>query len=238
MNQIIHRTALVTGASRGFGLAIARGLAAWGWNLIITARGAGRLREVRDELADRTHVAALAGDITDASHRAALAVLARGHTGIDALVNNAGALGPSPLPGLLDYPLDELRRVFEANVVAPLGLIQSLRDELKRGAAIVNVTSDAGVNAYAGWGGYGSSKAAFEQVSAVLAVENPDVRVYWLDPGDMRTDMHQAAYPGEDIGDRPLPESSVPAVLALLEGGLASGRHIASEILAGALEAV
>ena len=233
-----HRTALLTGASRGFGLAIARGLAAWGWNLIITARDAGRLGEVRDELADRTHVAALAGDVTDAAHRSALAVLARGHAGIDAIVNNAGALGPSPLPRLLDYSLDDLRDVYEANVLAPLGVIQSLRAELKPGAAIVNVTSDAGVNAYAGWGGYGSSKAALEQLSAVLAVENPDLRVYWLDPGDMRTDMHQSAYPGEDIGDRPLPEASVPAVLALLEGDMSSGRHVAAAIVSGALEAV
>lgn len=237
MQHNTHRTALVTGASRGFGLAIARGLAAWRWNLIITARDADRLRDVRDELADRTHIAALPGDVTDPAHRGALAVLARGHAGIDAVVNNAGALGPSPQPALLDYSLDELRDVYEANVLAPLGVIQSLRTELKPGATIVNVTSDAGVRAYAGWGGYGSSKAALEQLSAVLAVENPDLRVYWLDPGDMRTDMHQAAYPGEDIRDRPLPETSVPAVVALLEGDLAPGRYVASEIVAGALGA-
>jgi NAD(P)-dependent dehydrogenase (short-subunit alcohol dehydrogenase family) len=238
MNDNGQRTALVTGASRGFGLAIARGLAGWGWNLIITARDADRLRAVRDELAERTHVAALAGDVTDASHRSGLAILARGHAGLDAIVNNAGALGPSPLPALLDYPLDELRDVFEANVVAPLGVLQAVRRELKAGAIVVNVTSDAAVNAYAGWGGYGSSKAALEQLSAVLAVENPDLRVYWLDPGDLRTDMHQAAYPGEDIGDRPLPEASVPAVLALLEGELFPGRHVARQIIDGALEAV
>jgi NAD(P)-dependent dehydrogenase (short-subunit alcohol dehydrogenase family) len=237
LNSNANTTAIVTGASRGFGLAIARGLAAWEWNLIITARDAHRLREARDELADRTHVVALAGDVTDPAHRDALAVLAREHAGIDAVVNNAGALGPSPLPRLLDYSLDELRGVYEANVLAPLGVIQSLREELKSGGRIVNVTSDAGINAYPGWGGYGSSKAALEQLSAILAAENPDLRVYWLDPGDMRTDMHQAAYPGEDIGDRPLPEASVPAVLALLEGDLPAGRYVAREILADALGA-
>jgi len=224
------RTALVTGASRGFGRAVARGLAAWGWNLILTARDAERLRAVRDELAVETHVAAIAGDVTDAGHRATLAVLARGHAGLDAVVNNAGTLGASPLPALLEYPLAALRSAFEANVIAPLGVLQAVRAELKPGARVVNITSDAAVSAYAGWGGYGSSKAAFEQLSAVLDVENPDLRVYWLDPGDMRTDMHQAAYPGEDISDRPLPEESVAAVLDLLEGERPGGRYVAREL--------
>jgi NAD(P)-dependent dehydrogenase (short-subunit alcohol dehydrogenase family) len=224
------RTALITGASRGLGLALARGLAARGWNLILTARNAERLREVRDELAQTTHVAALAGDVIDPQHRQALAVLARGHAGLDALINNAGALGPSPQPALLDYPLESLVEVFLSNVLAPLAVIQELRGELKPNGCIVNVTSDAGVNAYAGWGGYGASKAALEQLSAILAVENPDVRVYWVDPGDMRTDMHQAAYPGEDISDRPLPETKVPGFVALLENDLPSGRYVASEV--------
>jgi NAD(P)-dependent dehydrogenase (short-subunit alcohol dehydrogenase family) len=223
------RTALITGASRGLGLALARGLATRGWNLILTARDAERLRGVRDELAAVTHVAALAGDVTDPSHREALAVLARGHAGLDALINNAGALGPSPQPALLEYPLDTLAQVFLANVLAPLAVIQQLEPELEPGARIVNVTSDAAVNAYPGWGGYGASKAALEQLSAVLAVERPDLRVYWVDPGDMRTDMHQAAYPGEDVSDRPLPETKVPAFVTLLEGQLPSGRYVASE---------
>jgi NAD(P)-dependent dehydrogenase (short-subunit alcohol dehydrogenase family) len=224
------RTALITGASRGLGLALARGLAARGWNLILTARDAERLREVRDELATRTHVAALAGDVIDPKHREALAVLARGHAGLDAVINNAGILGPSPQPTLLDYPLETLVEVFLANVLAPLAMIQDLQDELKAGARIINVTSDAAVNAYPTWGGYGSSKAALEQLSAVLASENADLRVYWVDPGDMRTDMQQAAYPGEDIGDRPLPETKVPGFVAVLEGDLPSGRYVASEL--------
>jgi len=228
------RTALITGASRGLGLALARGLAARGWNLVLTARDAGRLRAVRDELAGITHVAALAGDVTDPSHRDALAVLARGHAGLDAVVNNAGALGPSPQPALLDYPLETFVEVFRANVAAPLAIIQRLEPELKPGARIVNVTSDAAVNAYPGWGGYGASKAALEQISAVLAAERVDLRVYWVDPGDMRTDMHQAAYPGEDISDRPLPETKVPGFVAILEGDLPSGRYVASELASAA----
>ncbi|MGK2962250.1 MAG: SDR family NAD(P)-dependent oxidoreductase [Gemmatimonadaceae bacterium] len=228
----VERTALVTGASRGLGKALARALARRHWNLIITARDVERLRETRDELAKMTHVASIAGDVTDESHRRALAVLARGHGGLDALINNAGALGPSPQPGLLDYPLDTLKWVYDTNVVAPLGLIQAVRSDLKPHACIVNVTSDAAVNAYGGWGGYGSSKAALEQLSAILAAENTELRVYWVDPGDMRTDMHQAAYPGEDISDRPLPDKSVPGFIALLEGDSASGRYSASEVMA------
>jgi NAD(P)-dependent dehydrogenase (short-subunit alcohol dehydrogenase family) len=225
-----ERSALITGASRGLGLALARGLAARSWNLILTARDPGRLRSVRDELAAITHVAALPGDVTDPGHRNQLAVLARGHTGIDALINNAGILGPSPQPGLLDYPLETLIEVYLANVVAPLGVIQALRADLKQGARIVNVTSDAGVTPYPGWGGYGSSKAALEQLSSILAVENPELRVYWVDPGDMRTDMHQAAFPGEDISDRPLPEARVPGLISLIEGELPSGRYVASDL--------
>jgi NAD(P)-dependent dehydrogenase (short-subunit alcohol dehydrogenase family) len=222
-----ERTALITGASRGLGRALARGLAGRGWNLILTARDPGRLATARDELARETHVAALAGDVADAAHRAALAVLARGHGGLDAIVNNAGALGPSPLPPLLEYPLDALRSVLEANVLAPLGMVQAVRDTLKPGARLLSITSDAAVNPYPGWGGYSASKAALEQLTAVLAVENPTLRVYWADPGDLRTDMHQAAFPGEDISDRPLPEVRVPALITLLEGDLPSGRYTA-----------
>jgi len=230
MDNVKERTALVTGASRGLGLALARGLAARRWNLIITARDAERLRLVRNELASVTHVAALAGDVTERAHRDALAVLAQGHAGLDAVVNNAGALGPSPQPVLLEYPLEVLAQVFQANVLAPLGMLQSLRGQLKPGARVINVTSDAGKVAYPGWGGYGASKAALDQLSAVLAVENPELKVYWVDPGDMRTDMHQAAFPGEDISDRPLPDARVPGVIALLESGLPSGRYSAAEL--------
>ncbi len=230
----VERTALITGASRGLGKALAHALAERHWNLILTARDAERLGATRDELATMTHVASIAGDVTDETHRRALAVLARGHGGLDALINNAGALGPSPQPGLLDYPLDTLRWVYDTNVVAPLGVIQAVRSDLKPRACIVNVTSDAAVNAYGGWGGYGSSKAALEQLSAIFAAENTELRVYWVDPGDMRTDMHQAAYPGEDISDRPLPETSVPGFIALLEGNAPSGRYTALQV--GALD--
>jgi NAD(P)-dependent dehydrogenase (short-subunit alcohol dehydrogenase family) len=230
MDNLKERTALVTGASRGLGLALARGLAARRWNLIITARDAERLRLVRNELARVTHVAALPGDVTDQAHRDALAVLARGHAGLDAVVNNAGALGPSPQPMLLEYSLEALAQVFRANVLAPLGVFQALRGQLKPGARVINVTSDAGRVAYPGWGGYGATKAALEQLSAVLAVENPELKVYWVDPGDMRTDMHQAAYPGEDISDRPLPDARVPGFIALLESDLPSGRYSAAEL--------
>jgi NAD(P)-dependent dehydrogenase (short-subunit alcohol dehydrogenase family) len=230
------RTALVTGATRGLGLALARALAQRGWNLIIDGRDRARLRAVRDELAEITHVAAIAGDVTDEEHRHDLAVLARGHGGLDAVVNNAGALGPSPLPPVLDVDVTELIEVLLTNVAAPVALLQHVRHELKPGARIVNVTSDAAVNPYLGWGAYGASKAALEQLSAVLAAEltttRPDLRVYWIDPGDMRTDMHQAAFPGEDISDRPLPEARVPAFVRLLEEDLPSGRYEASRLLA------
>ena len=231
-----EKTALITGASKGLGLALARGLAQKGWNLILTARDETRLRNVRDELAQKTHVAAIPGDVNNPSHREALAVLSRGHAGLDLVINNAGALGPSPLPTLLDHPLDELASVFASNVIAPLGIIQSVRRELKPGARIINVSSDAGVNAYPGWGGYGASKAALELLSAVLAVENPEIKVYWVDPGDMRTDMHQAAYAGEDISDRPLPESRVPGFIALIESDLPSGRYSIPDMTPAALE--
>jgi len=232
------RTALITGATRGLGYALAHGLARRGWNLVIDGRDAARLRRVRDELAEITHVAALAGDVTDDEHRRQLAILARGHAGLDALVNNAGALGPSPLPSVLELDLESLIEVLLTNVVAPVALIQALRGELKPGARLINVTSDAAVNPYLGWGGYGASKAAVEQISSVLATElattRPDLRVYWVDPGDMRTDMHQAAFPGEDISDRPLPETRAPAFVRLLEEELPSGRYEASRLIARA----
>lgn len=222
--------ALLTGASRGLGLALARALADQGWTLILDARGADALDAVRAELAARTTVITLPGDVRDPAHRAALAAAARDQGGLDLLVNNAGILGPSPQPALLDYPLAVLEDVFRANVVAPLGVIQAVRDLLRPGACVVNITSDAAVEAYEGWGGYGASKAALEQLAHVLAAEQPGWRVYWVDPGDMRTQMHQEAFPGEDISDRPLPETSVPGLLALITGSRPSGRYQARSL--------
>jgi NAD(P)-dependent dehydrogenase (short-subunit alcohol dehydrogenase family)/catechol 2,3-dioxygenase-like lactoylglutathione lyase family enzyme len=224
--------ALITGASRGLGLALARALARQGWALVIDARGADALEQARAELAQETRVIALAGDVTDAAHRQELAGAAQAIGGLDALVNNASILGPSPQPPLLDYPLDVLEQVYQTNVLAPLALLQAVRPALKPSARIVNITSDAAVEQYAGWGGYGSSKAALEQLSHVLAAEQPEWRVYWVDPGDMRTAMHQEAFPGEDISDRPLPEESVPGLLQLLTGAYPSGRYRARGVSA------
>ena len=224
------QTALITGASRGLGLALARKLAELGWNLILDARSADTLQTVRVELAKRTHVTAIPGDISDANHRNALAEAARIAGGLDALVNNASELGPSPRPELFEYLLDDLERVYRINVIAPLGLLQAVKNDLKPGVRIINVTSDAGVEPYAGWGGYGSSKAALEHLSAIFAAENPTLKVYWVDPGDMRTQMHQDAYPGEDISDRPLPEESVPGLIELLTADLPSGRYTTKEL--------
>jgi NAD(P)-dependent dehydrogenase (short-subunit alcohol dehydrogenase family) len=226
----IQRTALITGASRGLGLALARELAQRGWSLILDAQGVEALGQARDELAQHTHVVALAGSVTDSNHRQVLADAARSLGGLDALINNASLLGPSPQPTLLDYPLDVLEDVYRTNVIAPLAVLQAVRATLTPDARIINVTSDAAVEQYEGWGGYGSSKAALEQLSHIFAAELPQYRVYWVDPGDMRTAMHQAAFPGEDISDRPLPETSVPGFLRLLEGDLPSGRYKAREL--------
>jgi NAD(P)-dependent dehydrogenase (short-subunit alcohol dehydrogenase family) len=221
-------TAVVTGASRGLGLALTRALAARGWSVVVDARGT---RALQEQAAPLDGVVAIAGDLADQAHRAALVEAAGAR--IDALVNNASLLGPSPQPALAGYPLQELRRVYEVNVVAPLALVQLALPRLAAGAAVLNVTSDAAVEPYAGWGGYGSSKAALEQLGAILAAEHPELRVYSVDPGDMRTRMHQEAFPGEDISDRPPPEASVPGLVALIEGSLPSGRYVARE-LAGA----
>lgn len=230
------KTALITGASRGLGLALATALAQDGWQLIINARGSAALAQAHHDLEQMTTVTAVSGDISHKAHRQALAVAARAAGGLDLVVNNAGTLGPSPQPALLDYPLDVLENVFRINVVAQLGVLQAVASTLKPDARIINITSDAAVEPYAGWGGYGASKAAFEQLSAILAAELaerlPNVRVYWVDPGDMRTQMHQAAFLGEDISDRPLPEESVPCFLALIKGEWANGRYQAQNLAA------
>ena len=179
--------AVITGASRGLGLALARALAERGWTLIIDARGAEALEDARHELAERAEVIAIPGDVTDPVHRRALAEAAERAGGVDAIVNNASILGPSPQPRLLDYPLETLEAVYRANVIAPLGVIQALAPHFKPAARILNITSDAAVEPYEGWGGYGSSKAALEQLTHILAAELPDLRVFWADPGDMRT---------------------------------------------------
>ncbi|MDQ3378069.1 MAG: SDR family oxidoreductase [Actinomycetota bacterium] len=230
MTEQPDRTALITGASRGLGLALARRLAEDGWTLIIDARGEEGLETARAELATLTTVTAIAGNVMDPEHRRELAEAAREARGIDALVNNASVLGPSPQPNLLDYPLGILEQVYRTNVVSPLALVQAVRDELRPDARVVNVTSDAAVEPYEGWGGYGSSKAALEQLSNILAAENPGWRVYWVDPGDMRTRMHQEAFPDEDISDRPLPEESVPGLIEILTGDLPGGRYSAKEL--------
>ncbi len=230
MTSQTTRAALITGASRGLGLALARRLATDGWQLIIDGRGADALEAARVELARHTKVVAIAGDVTRAGHRQELAKAAQALGGLDALVNNASLLGPSPQPLLLEYPLETLEQVYRTNVIAPLALIQALQRSLKPGARILNVTSDAGVEGYQGWGGYGSSKAALEQLSHILAAENTAWRVYRVDPGDMRTQMHQEAFPGEDISDRPLPETSVPGLIELLTGDRPSGRYMARSL--------
>jgi NAD(P)-dependent dehydrogenase (short-subunit alcohol dehydrogenase family) len=223
--------ALITGASAGLGLALAHGLADRGWALIIDARGADALKNAADALADRTDVVPLAGDVTDPDHRSDLVAAALGR--LDLLVNNASYLGPSPLQRLAAADLDELRRVYEVDVIAPIALTQALLPSLTAAAGtVLNISSDAAVEAYEGWGGYGSAKAALDHASAVLAAENPELSVYAVDPGDLRTAMHQAAFPGEDISDRAEPASVVPAFLRLLDSRPASGRYRAAEFAA------
>jgi NAD(P)-dependent dehydrogenase (short-subunit alcohol dehydrogenase family) len=227
--------AIVTGASRGFGKALTAALLDRGWAVIGNARRADELKTTAVAL-NSTQFIALPGDVTDASHRDALVAAATNTGPLRLLVNNASRLGPSPQPALADYPASELWAVYQANVFAPLALIQATLPALAGNAGvIVNLTSDAAVEPYAGWGGYGSSKAALDQLSAVLAAETPAVPVYAFDPGDMRTEMHQAAFPGEDISDRAEPESVVPALLRLLDTRPPAGRYRAADLaLSGA----
>jgi NAD(P)-dependent dehydrogenase (short-subunit alcohol dehydrogenase family) len=225
--------AIVTGASRGLGRATARALAEQGWLVAADARDGARLADaLRGMPAGR--VAVVPGDVADSVHRAELVAAARRLGPIALLMNNASLLGPSPQPGLADYPESELAAVYAVNVLAPVALTRLvMTDLLATGGTVLNVSSDAAVEAYDGWGGYGSSKAALDQVSAILGVEHPGLRVYAFDPGDMRTTMHQQAFPGEDISDRPEPETVVPAVLRLLASRPPSGRYRAAELLAG-----
>jgi NAD(P)-dependent dehydrogenase (short-subunit alcohol dehydrogenase family) len=224
------RVAVVTGASQGLGRAIAERLARRGWALVLDARRADRLDEVVADLWTRTAVIGVPGDVTDPEHRRRLVAAATYLGRVEAVVNNASTLGASPLPALVEAPLDVVRRAFEVNVVAPLAFVQELRPHLPDGAVVVNVTSDAGVEAYERWGVYGSSKAALEHLSRVLAEEQPDLRVLVVDPGDMRTEMHQDAFPAEDISHRPPPGHSADGIVALIEGTAASGRYAARDV--------
>lgn len=226
--------ALITGASRGFGLALATSLAELGWDLIVDGRNAATLNAATEPLGPA--VTAVPGDVADPAHRVELAAAAARAGRLDLLVNNASTLGPSPLPALARYPVDALEEVFRTNTLAPLALTQALLPYLAPGGTIVNVTSDAAAEAYEGWGGYGASKAALDRISAVLGAEHPQIHVYAFDPGDMRTAMHQDAFPGEDISDRPEPETVVPSLLRLLEEAPPSGRYRASDLLVAATE--
>jgi NAD(P)-dependent dehydrogenase (short-subunit alcohol dehydrogenase family) len=229
-----QRVALITGASQGLGFSLAQALAARGWDLVIDGRDPGRLAAAVDTLsASRATVHPVAGDVANGAHRRRLADEVAGAGRLDVLVNNASELGPSPLPDLRNYDIAALAHVYQVNLIAPLALTQLVIGELVRNqGCVVNITSDAAVEGYRGWGGYGSSKAALEQLSHVLSVEETGLRVYWVDPGDLRTQMHQDAFPGEDISDRPLPEVAVPGLVALIDGHLASGRYRAQEVAA------
>ena len=222
--------ALVTGASAGLGRALATALADRGWTLVLDARGADRLAEVAADLRRRTVVEAVPGSVTDPAHRAELAAAVRFHGSLDLLVHNASALGGSPQPRLDALDPHTFHGVLDTNVVAPARLTRELLPELVgAGGTVLAVSSDAAVEHYEGWGAYGASKAAFDHLIGTFAAEQPGVRWYAVDPGDMRTAMHQAAFPGEDISDRPLPETVVPALLRLLDESPASGRYRASD---------
>ena len=226
-------TTIITGGSRGFGLALAGALVTAGWDVVIDGRDRSTLERAAAGLGSHAH--AVAGDIADAEHRQDLISAARQLGDLKLLVNNASSLGPSPLPRLRDLVIDDLIELYRVNVAAPLAMVQLALPLLETGGgAAVNLTSDAAVEAYEGWGAYGSSKAALEQLSNVLSVEEPAVRIWWLDPGDMRTEMHQAAFLGEDITDRPLPETIAPVIFELLSSRPPSGRVCAVDLLAKA----
>jgi NAD(P)-dependent dehydrogenase (short-subunit alcohol dehydrogenase family) len=220
-------TALVTGASRGLGAALAEVLSRRGWRLVVDGRDPDRLAATVAALPRPDLVTAVPGDVADPDHRAALAAGVGGR--LDLLANNASELGPTPLPRLADLPPAALERVLAVNTVAPLALVQAVLPALERaGGVVLDVSSDAAVEAYEGWGGYGASKAALDQLTAVLAVEHPGLRVYAVDPGDMATDMHRAADP--DATGLPEPAAVVPALLRLVDGDLPSGRYRAADV--------
>ncbi|HUP72346.1 MAG TPA: SDR family oxidoreductase [Acidimicrobiales bacterium] len=230
-----QRVAVITGASQGLGLALARALAADGWSVVIDARDATRLAETEVLLAAAAsagaRVLAVAGDVSDPAHRDALAAHARALGPVQLLVNNASTLGASPLPAIDEITVDVLHRIFAVNVIAPLALVRTLAGDFAPTPTVIDITSDAAVEPYPGWGGYGASKAALEHASAILAAEHPEWRVLVVDPGDMRTEMHQDAFPGEDISDRPPPDDSVPGLMALIDGDFPSGRYHARGVV-------
>ncbi len=231
-----RKTALITGASKGLGYALAEHLAHNGWNLLINARHAQQLFEAKKHLEQFTEVMAISGDVRDEIHLLQLAeALQNNQWRLDLVVNNASALGVSPMPKLLDHPVDDLHVIFHTNMIAPISLLQKVKPFLKPNATIINISSDAGAEAYENWGAYGGSKAGLDHITAILGKENPGYHFYSFDPGDMRTDMHRAAFPGEDISDRPLPaEKAVPALVHLIENILPNGRYTTS-ILKGEL---
>lgn len=227
------KTALITGASKGLGYALAESLAHKGWNLLINARNAKELLSVKNQLAQFTKVIAKAGDVRDEIHLLELAeTLKTNEWKLNLVVNNASALGISPMPALLDHPVEDLHVIFHTNMIAPISLLQKVKPCLANNAVIINVSSDAGAEVYENWGAYSGSKAGLDHITAILAKENRGYNFYAFDPGDMRTDMHQAAFPGQDISDRPLPsEHAVPAMLRLIENKFPSGRYTTSSIL-------
>ena len=224
------KTALITGASKGLGYSLAEELASTGWNLLINARNPKQLLAAKNHLEKFTEVIAISGDVRDEIHLLQLAeVLKSNQWQLDLVVNNASALGVSPMPPLLSHPVDDLHVIFHTNMIAPISLLQKVKPYLSVNAIIINVSSDAGAEAYENWGAYGGSKAGLDHMTTILAKENPAYRFYAFDPGDMRTDMHQAAFPGQDISDRPLPtEQAVPALIQLIKSELPSGRYTTS----------
>ena len=232
-----NKTALITGASKGLGLALAIALAKEGWDLIINARNAALLRKAQLTLGQWTKVEAISGDVRDEIHLLQFPeVLERNNWRLDLIVNNASTLGASPQPNLLDLPVEALHSIFHTNTIAPISLLQKMRPFLADQATIINISSDASVNAYETWGGYGASKAAVDHWSAILAKENPQWKIHAVDPGDMRTDMHQAAFPGEDLSNLPLPDAfAVPGIMDLIKNPRPSGRYVAEELMSATL---
>jgi NAD(P)-dependent dehydrogenase (short-subunit alcohol dehydrogenase family) len=222
-----YRVALVTGGSAGLGRALVLALHRAGWTVVTDARHQQRFEGLPHE------ITTIPGDITDAAHRDSLVAEVRRLGRLDLLVHNASSLGPTPLPRLENLTIENLTHVWRPNVGAPLVLTSGLLPFVRAsGGTILSISSDAAIEHDEGWGLYGASKAALEHLTLQYAAENPGIRGYALDPGDMRTDMHQAAFPGEDISDRPLPESVIPAILDLIESGLPSGRYRAADLTA------